>query len=420
MKKLLITSALALILGAVSAHAAGYQLAEYSITNLGRAFSGVGLVGDDFSALGYNPAGMSFNETNGFQMGATMVGIGSRVTGSASGYYNIPGGARSGTDKPYVARVLPNTFGQYKVNDIVTVGLGVYVPFGLATDYGKNWFGNTHALLSEIQAINVSPAVAVKLGAGWSLGAALNIQYTEANLTSAIERKMGGDIYYLGGKSDLKGDDTKVGFTVGAAYEPMEGTRFGLSYRSQVTHKLRGSNTVSGLPSGNGRSDIHAKVITPQTITLSANQVINEQWSASASVRWTNWRAFDELVIKNNVDGSTLSRTQEDWRDNWFYALGTDYKLNAEWTFRAGVAYDFAAARTANRTARIPDSDRIWTSVGASWTHGSWQVDVGYAHLFIQKCTATHSPGNPGDFSTFNATYKSRADIVGVGVQYKF
>ncbi len=57
MNKILSVSAAALILGsAITAHAAGFQLSEYSTTNLGRSFAGVGMVGDDFSAIGYNPA----------------------------------------------------------------------------------------------------------------------------------------------------------------------------------------------------------------------------------------------------------------------------------------------------------------------------------------------------------------------------
>ena len=60
MRKLYLTTALGLTcLWSVSAFASGYQLNEYSITNLGRSFAGAGVVGDDYSAIAYNPAGMT-------------------------------------------------------------------------------------------------------------------------------------------------------------------------------------------------------------------------------------------------------------------------------------------------------------------------------------------------------------------------
>ena len=55
---------------ACQVHSAGFQLWESSTTNLGRSFAGAGVVGDDYSSLAYNPAGMSFNSGSGFQLGA--------------------------------------------------------------------------------------------------------------------------------------------------------------------------------------------------------------------------------------------------------------------------------------------------------------------------------------------------------------
>ena len=185
MNKFLGVCATALLFGsALTAHAAGFQLSEYSTTNLGRSFAGVGMVGDDFSALGYNPAGMIFNEKSGIQFGASTVGIRSHAKGSVT--YG-DGKSLSGKTDPYIVRVLPQAFGQYKINDRVTAGIGVYVPFGLVTDYDNNWFGRTHAGRSSVQALNVSPALAVKVTDYLSVGATANLQYISANLTSAVE-----------------------------------------------------------------------------------------------------------------------------------------------------------------------------------------------------------------------------------------
>ena len=59
MKKISAAAAVALLASVGNANAAGYQLNEFSVTNLGRSFAGIGVAGDDYSALGYNPAGMT-------------------------------------------------------------------------------------------------------------------------------------------------------------------------------------------------------------------------------------------------------------------------------------------------------------------------------------------------------------------------
>ena len=60
-------SAAALVLTGVAAAtstalAAGFQLTEQSSLGLGRAYAGAGIVGDDLSAVHYNPAGMTLLE----------------------------------------------------------------------------------------------------------------------------------------------------------------------------------------------------------------------------------------------------------------------------------------------------------------------------------------------------------------------
>jgi long-subunit fatty acid transport protein len=72
MKKLFAVSAL--LLTSTLAQAGGYQLQEYSTTNMGRAFAGAGIVGDDYSAIAFNPAGMELKNS-----GLTTIEIAKRI-----------------------------------------------------------------------------------------------------------------------------------------------------------------------------------------------------------------------------------------------------------------------------------------------------------------------------------------------------
>lgn len=422
MKHILGTSALAVVVlfSTGVAQAAGYQLNEYSAAGMGRAFAGAGVVGDDFSSIGFNPAGMSLNTTSGLQTGASMVSIHADYKGD-NGY----GVSDDGHTR--ITRVLPNGFAQYKLNDRATVGLGVYVPFGLATDYDNGWFAESHGGLSQITSINVSPAIAYQLHDMISVGASVNFQHAKARITSSSQ----------GVAQNLKGDDWGVGYTLGVTVKPIETIRLGVSYRSKVSHHLKGKIKMSGYPTAlgyNGNYDISAKIETPETVLFSGAYDMTDKLTLSASARWTRWSRFDSLDIiadepfKTIIpgvgapttlpSGTTISSTYENWKNTWFYAIGADYKVNKTWTVRLGAAYDETVIKSPEyRTVRIPDGRRVWTSVGLSYAYKNIQIDAGYTHIFIHGGRAE---GGDTRQPTPNIKYSSDANMFSLGIQYLF
>ena len=387
-------------------HAAGYQLNEYSTTNMGRSFAGIGVAADDFSAIGYNPAGMILNKTNGVQGSASWVRIHSTFKGN-------DGAGRSGHDQTSISRVLPAFFAQYRFNDDLTAGIGLYTPFGLATDYPNGWFGERHGALSEITVVNLSPAIAYRLNEIFSIGAAVNFQYAKAHLTSSI--------------SDVRGDDTAMGFSVGLTAEPMKELRFGLSFRSKVTHELEGDlKRLTSQQLGNLTGDVDANITTPEVAILSGAWDMTDKWTLSGTARWTRWKRFDTLKINLDIDtpmGPThmTSITEEKWRNTGFFALGLDYKATDKWTIRGGVGYDMTVIRTSDhRTPRIPDGRRTMGSLGISYNYKNVEFDAGYTHIFI---VGGHSKGTDNQNAAIgrpNIKYSSDANMLSLGIQYKF
>lgn len=399
---------------ATNVSAAGYQLQEYSLTNLGRAFAGSGVMADDYSAIAFNPAGMSLVEKSGFQLGA----IATDVRGKAKGTSTLPGGyEKSGNSSTRIFRLMPNLFGQTKLNDKTNLGIGFYVPFGLASDYKNNWFGTEQGQYSAITVVNLTPALSYKILDSLSVGAGINFQYALAHLTSGIPG---------GGKTDMRNaDDIGVGYTIGLTYRPTKTTRLGVSYRSKINHKLQGKNkgNSAGIPMFSfldGEHNIHAKITTPETVLFSVAQELNPKWTLSGIARWTRWTRFKKLDIyqENKPTPGPLTSVNENWRNTWLLGLGADYKYCKNLTFRFGSSWDNTAIRSVkNRTARIPDERRIWASVGASYTKDNWQLDIGYSHLFIHNAKAEGNVIAGGDF---NAKYHLKSEIFGMGFQYKF
>ena len=97
--------------------------------------------------------------------------------------------------------------------------------------------------------------------------------------------------------------------------------------------------------------------------------------------------------------------------------MANRFSIRKNLTFRFGGGWDESPTNGATRrTIRIPDNDRWWMSVGASYMKNNWQIDVGYAHL-IAKTGKVLDPTIPD----VHAKYKhTTSNILGVQVQYKF
>lgn len=410
MKKIILSICTMLV--ASNAYAGGFQLSEYSLTQLGRAFAGYGIVGDDYSMMAYNPAGMSLRGT-GAQAGVTMVALNSKVEGSVSN--GTTGKVGKLEDHPLV----PHFFAQYKINDKMRVGAGAYTPYAFATNYSKNWYGRSHAIRSEITAIDYELAASYDLTKHFSIGAAVIAETVEAELTNAVDAVAPSGFY---SKSKVEGRSYTTVYDLGILYKMGENTRFGLSYHSQAVHQIRGSHhvTLPAMLGGEMFSDAGTKLTLPEYYTLSAYHKIKD-FGLSASVKWTRWSKFKTLDIWSTRTGARqpIGPVDEDWRDTWMLSLGTDYYYNDKWTFRAGVSYDQAGVTSAkHRTARVPDSDRWIVGVGASYKiNDKMQVDAGYSHVFM-KASESHNKLSGG--STLNAKYDSSINMIGLSFQYNF
>ena len=195
-------------------------------------------------------------------------------------------------------------------------------------------------------------------------------------------------------------------------YDFEEGTRLGLSYRSQVKHKVKGTLKITKM----GEKDASAELSLPNMVTLSAYHKFNAPVGLSATLRYIQWSIFDEL----RIEGSGQPRIHEDWRDTVSAHIGADWFLHEAITLRLGVAYDMTPIKNAEyRTARIPDSDRILASAGISARpYKNWTIDIGYTHMFLNNADINHTH----QYVNVNGKYKydTLSYLIGVQAQCKF
>ena len=115
------------------------------------------------------------------------------------------------------------------------------------------------------------------------------------------------------------------------------------------------------------------------------------------------------------------------YNDSWFFSTGAEYKYSDDLTLRAGIGYELSPTDDANRSFRLPDSDRIWLSGGFSYSPTKNQtVDLGYTfiHGFGDKLLASSAApyfgGGPITNNAFSGTYNANIHILSVAWKIKF
>lgn len=368
--------------------ASGFQTLEQSAINLGRANADGGLAGDDLSAIYYNPAALTLLSSGlKLQLGGAVVSASADYKDSGSGRALVSrqgkvlsplGASGVKTSDPGTVGVPPFAYLAGDIAPNLKWGVGVFVPFGLATEYKSDWVGRYHAIESAISSIDINPSIAYRVSDAFSIGAGVSFQYLDATLSKAVFTGTPND-----GLAKVTADGWSTGFNVGATFSPSKDTRFGLSYRSSVKHDVDGERKLTGLGPRSGTIGGNASVRLPDQIALSAFHRVSPTFDLMASVRWTGWSNFEELRLK--FDDGTEDLTPENWEDTITVAIGGDYHASKQMTYRAGVAYDQSPIPDENfRTPRIPGNDRIWLSGGFTYSFDkNWSLDLGYTHVFI-------------------------------------
>ncbi|CAA9238202.1 MAG: Long-chain fatty acid transport protein [uncultured Acetobacteraceae bacterium] len=437
-------AALAALLGVGSeAAASGYAIREQSAVGQGTSFAGATARADDPSFLFFNPAALAY--LPGYQ--AAIVGSyirpESRVDDGVATRNALLGGSRIfGSDggDAGVNAFVPATYATAQLSPEWAVGLAVTAPFGLVTKYDNDFIGRYHALTSTLRTINLAPTVSYRPLPWLSFGASLQIQHAYARISQAVDFGSAGALGGLApfgvtpgrfdGRATVRGDDIAVGWTVGAVWEPQDGTRVGVSFRSALFHKLEGDGYFQGAPgplanSVNFRNtDVRAKLTTPETASFGAAQRVGERWTLLGDVSWTNWSRFRELRVDFDT-GRAPSVSEQRWRDTWAVAVGAEYLVADGLRVRAGVAYDNSPARDVTRTPRIPDSDRYWLSVGASYqVLRNVELTAAYTHIFADDAKVRLRDRGPGTENflrgNLDANYSASVDIVAVQARLMF
>ena len=367
-KNIFVLIAAATILLEGQSFAAAFGLNNSSASSIGTAHAGAGSLAQDASTIWYNPAGLT--KLCGMQIvaggdvilpvvdfdddGSLALGIDSS---SPSTLTLVPMNGNDGGGNIGQNALVGISYFSWRIDDCWAVGLGVTSPYGLVTNYSGEWKGRYRAVTSTVLTININPTIAYKINDCWSVGAGFDAMYLHSKLSNKIDFGLLGilafqnPIFGLPQENDafvqLKGNSWGFGGNVGVLFEPWCGTRFGISYRSEVKQNVKGKEKFDDLPINLDEvpslaeqfqnTRFKSKVTLPQSLILSAYHELNDCFAVVADAMWTNWDVFKDLRIKYNNRAQADTVLPLEWNNTWRFALGGIYTWDCNWKFRAGI-----------------------------------------------------------------------------------
>lgn len=390
----------------LQADAAGFALYTQGASALGQG-NAVTAHLEDPSAVFFNPALIGKLPGSQFQIGTTLIH-------ASREFDSDPGG----TSKEVSSNHLPSTFfATHQLSPAFTVGLGVFSPFGLGTDWGKDWEGRYISTDSDLTTFNINPVVCWQVSPRFAVAAGLDYLLMDATLEKNLNLAPLPD-----GQQKFSGDGDGLGFNLGLVLDLTEKATLGIHYRSEIDMDLDGSAEFS-LPNGTpaqiaavlSNSPGRSRVTLPQQAQLGVAYRFTENLIAEVGARWEDWSSFESQVI--TLDSGLISVTERNWDDVYAFNVGGRYDLNPRLALLAGYLFDNNPVPDQTFDPSIPASNAHLFSLGGEYRMDSWKLAMAYAYQHFQSRDKANTIGATSG-GTANGRYQTDNHMVGLSVTY--
>lgn len=382
----------------------------YQVRLQGQKQTGMGLVGSPFalgaSSIFYNPGGLSMMDSKfSFSAGVSGIMANAVFQKEATNY-------QARTDNPTGTPFY--IYGAGKITDKLSIGLGVYTPFGSSAKWDDDWAGRYLIQNISLTAIYFQPTIGYKFNDIVSIGAGFVYAYGKVELKKAIP-------YNEGSYAELKGSTGNIGYNVGVMVRPTKKLSIGIDYRSEIIMKMEGGDATFNVPASlsttiPGENKFDAELPMPANLDVGISYSFNEKFTLAVEMNYVMWSVYEDLTFtfeqQNELLGSVNPRK---YKNTFISRIGGQYALNEMFAFRAGLYYDPS-----------PTDDDYFTPETVSlntmaWTLGvsivpvkNLSIDLSYLQLHGLETEKRYEPDN------FGGTYKVVTAIPGIGLSYNF
>ena len=393
-------SALSLLIS-VQMHGLGIRIPDQDPFAIARGNAFVATA-DNPSAVYYNPAGITQLEGLNASAGVYAITLGSTFT--------APGGAKFDTKDEFDG--LPQVYGTYSLGNLpLTVGAGIYSPYGLGLEWPDSTGFSALAREGRITYLTFNPVIAWKILPTLSIAAGPTLNYSEAKLSRAPAPFVG--------EFKFKGDDTDVGFNLGLLWQPDPKLSFGASYRSPTTLDYSGhTNLVITAPfglsnSGSAKASFHF----PRNVIGGLSYRPTTNWNFEVDVDWTDWDSLNTVYLKSS-SGTVAQPLPFNWRSSFLYEVGVTRYLGDGFQVSGGYIYSESSVPEWSFNPAVPDSDRHIFSLGVGKRYKKFHCDAAYQFAW----GPSRNISNPSTAynAAANGSYEFFSHAITVSLGYTF
>lgn len=362
--------------------AGGFWLYEMGTPDLGTASAGRAASAKDAATVFGNPAGMTILDRSQLLVGTQLVvgdihfDRGSNTTvaggngGNASG--TVPGGS---------------LFYAHSVTPDFKLGFWSGSYFGGSAQYEDGWSGRYYATKAEIITLGAGINGAYRINDWLSLGGGPFVLYGDLDQRVALNNPGSNQ----DGRLKFTDDQFGVGGMAGVMLEPIEGTRFGVTYTSPVELDFKDRPTTKNLgPLFQTLKDnrglftrrIKLGLTVPQQVMVSGYHQLTERVAIMGNFVWQNWSKFgkpDLSISSTNVSNETANLNYD---DTFGFALGAQYAFAEGWLWSVGGGYDTSPMGEDERSPTVPLDQQFRIGTGVQYSFND-NLTVGVAYQYF-------------------------------------
>ena len=405
--------------------AQGFGLNEIGSCAVARVGATTSAPCEDASSIYWNPAAPAGLKGISVYAGVASIGVGGDFTADTTGRVEEPSVP---TEFP------PHLFINWRGNHRYALGLGVYVPYGLTSQWKDDFSGRFTAQRASLATIYVQPNIAIEITPNWSIGGGPVFGRSTVELVQSLDLSQqvipgsttGATFASLGiapntefGRASLEGSASGYGFHVGVHGKIGTTLQVGARFLSSMAFKYENATarfiqlgtglvvadaTLAGqlgVPVGTpweailapnfraGGPLVQQKVRTlithPGQIQFGVGYTAPTGTLVSVDAAHIRWSKFDVLPVTFLGAARTRSRTLlEDYDDSWAVRGSAEHKL-ANVSLRGGISWVKTPAPDVTVTPLLPDQDRMNYAfgVGLPFSFGKTPLAFDASYLLV-------------------------------------
>jgi long-chain fatty acid transport protein len=206
------------------------------------------------------------------------------------------------------------------------------------------------------------------------------------------------------GRLKFSDDELGPGGMAGLMLEPIEGTRFGVTYTSPVKLDFKDRPSTKNLgpvfqflqdTRGLFTRTIDLGLTVPQQVMVGGYHELTDRVAIMANLVWQDWSEFGEpdiSIASTNVSNETVNLNYD---DTWGFALGAQYAFADGWLRSVGGGFDSSPMSKSERSPNLPLDQQFRLGTGVQYRFND-RITVGAAYEYMNggdaKIDVEHGP----------------------------